>query len=46
MGSTKRLFKDWHSASVYGAGDVPSTELAVCPLHVRIGGTWFLLALL
>ena len=45
MGSTKQLFKDWHSASVYGAGDVPSVELAVWPLHVRIGGTWFLLAL-
>lgn len=45
MGSTKQLFKDWLSASVYGAGDVPSAELAVWPLHVRIGGTWFLLAL-
>lgn len=45
MGSTKQLFKDWLSASVYGAGDVPSAELAVWPLRVRIGGTWFLLAL-
>ena len=45
MGSTKQLFKDWLSASVYGAGDIPSVELAVWPLHVRIGGTWFLLAL-
>ena len=45
MGSTTQLFKDWLSASVYGAGDVPSAELAVWPLRVRIGGTWFLLAL-
>lgn len=45
MGSAKQLFKDWLSASVYGAGDIPSAELAVWPLRVRIGGTWFLLAL-
>lgn len=45
IGSTKQLFKDWLSASVYGAGDVPSTELAVWLLHVCIGGTWFHLAL-
>lgn len=45
IGSTEQLFKDWLSASVYGAGDVPSTELAVWLLHVCIGGTWFLLAL-
>lgn len=43
MGSTRQLFKDWTSAALYGAGDIPSNPLWPQPL--RIGAIWFLLAL-
>lgn len=45
MGSSKQLLKDWLSAGVYGTGDIPSSDTAIWPLKVRIGGIWFLLAL-
>lgn len=41
FGSTRSILNSWLSATIYGLGDIPSSEVVIWPQTARIGGYSF-----